>query len=331
MPIRPTRTSPEKLENIPTSLPPRSTMIVAPDTRIHELNRRLSSRPADPDNLWWDSLTSEFFDDDSILKISCYLEDGLKHFVIGRRLIPRYFRSLFEDGVTDGYFVPRMTKETYLNGATGSYLHAECDMASLVTTHTKPVYGVVTTDGRLTLEFTFEEQMRIKHWHFVIRGAHELIPKQIVSHTLTQDGPNGINEICRLVTRSGLSNATLNFLRLCNIMEPMTELFTFHKTFRMEPRECLKNCLYQKWNKIMNPPEGQRDVRGSKQNRRKRKPSHPPRKGRQNSSDILIAGEPTVMGGLTDEDERPITRIENIENSDPIENQLHDSIKAERE
>ena len=37
------------------------------------------------------------------------------------------------------------------------------------------------------------------------------------------------------------------------------------------------------------------------------------------------------MGGLTDEDERPITRIENIENTDPIENQLHDPIKAERE
>ena len=33
----------------------------------------------------------------------------------------------------------------------------------------------------------------------------------------------------------------------------------------------------------MNPPEGQRDVRGGKTNRRKRKPSHPPRKGRQNS------------------------------------------------
>ena len=97
-------------------------------------------------------------------------------------MIPRYFRSLFEDGVTDGYFVPRMTKETYL----GSYLMAECDMASLgmsvkiiiimvftlylVTTHTKPVYGIVTTDGRLSLEFTFEEQMRIKNWHFLIRG-----------------------------------------------------------------------------------------------------------------------------------------------------------------
>ena len=98
----------------------------------------------------------------------------------------------------------------------------------------------------------------------------------------------------------------------------------------------------------MNPPEGQRDVRGGKTNRRKRKPSHPPRKGRQNSrwgtftptsekfivSDILIAGEPTIMGGLTDDDERPITRIENIENSDPNLDPaaaLHDSIKAERE
>ena len=52
------------------------------------------------------------------------------------------------------------------------------------------------------------------------------------------------------------------------------------------------------------------------------------------SSDILIAGEPTIMGGLTDDDERPITRIENIENSDPNLDPaaaLHDSIKAERE
>jgi len=317
MPIRPSR-SPEKLEMLP-----QRALIMAPDTRIHELNRRLMSRPAEPDNLWWDSLTTEFFDDEAVLKISCYLEDGLKHFGIGRRLIPRYFRSLFEDGVTDGYFVPRMTKETYL----GNTLVAECDMASLVTTHTKPIYGIVTTDGRLSLEFSFEDQMRIRSWHFLIRGAHEMVPKTICSSALSTDGPTAINEICRLVTRSGLTTATLNFLRLCNIMEPMTELFTFHKTFRMEPRECLKNCLYQKWNKIMNPPEGTRDARG-KTSRRKRKPSHPPRKGRQAPNDILIAGEPTIMGGLADDDERPITRIENIENQDP---QLDNTVKSERD
>ena len=62
-----------------------------------------------------------------------------------------------------------------------------------------------------------------------IFSAHEMIPKTICSSALSTDGPNAINEICRLVTRSGLTSATLNFLRLCNIMEPMTELFTFHK------------------------------------------------------------------------------------------------------
>ena len=69
MPIRPTRTSPEKVENIPSvqNIPQRGAMIVAPDTRIHELNRRLSSRPADPDNLWYiffvKILVGPFFDD----------------------------------------------------------------------------------------------------------------------------------------------------------------------------------------------------------------------------------------------------------------------------
>ena len=118
-----------------------------------------------------------------------------------------------------------------------------------MTTHTKPIYGIVTTDGRLSLEFSFEDQMRIRSWHFLIRGyvryffkfveslilknnsAHEMVPKTICSSALSTDGPTAINEICRLVTRSGLTTATLNFLRLCNIMEPMTELFTFHKVF----------------------------------------------------------------------------------------------------
>ena len=47
-----------------------------------------------------------------------------------------------------------------------------------------------------------------------------------------------------------------------------------------------------------------------------------------NFSDILIAGEPTIMGGLADDDERPITRIENIENQDP---QLDNTVKSERD
>ena len=35
----------------------------------------------------WDSLTTEFFDDDAVLKISCYLEDGLKHFAVSKAVL----------------------------------------------------------------------------------------------------------------------------------------------------------------------------------------------------------------------------------------------------
>jgi len=100
------------------------------------------------------------------LKIALKHSSNVKFFQIGRKLIPRYFRSLFDDGVTDCYIVPRMTKESYC----GTVIMAECEMASLVSTHTKPFYCIVSADGRLTLDFTFEEQMRIKNWHFFIRG-----------------------------------------------------------------------------------------------------------------------------------------------------------------
>ena len=38
-----------------------------------------------------------------------------------------------------------------------------------------------------------------------------------------------MQEFGRPVARGGISSATLNFLKLCSIMEPMQELFSFHK------------------------------------------------------------------------------------------------------
>ena len=40
---------------------------------------------------------------------------------------------------------------------------AEYEMASIVSTHTKPYYMVVSCDGKLTLDFTFEEQIVALH------------------------------------------------------------------------------------------------------------------------------------------------------------------------
>lgn len=52
---------------------------------------------------------------------------------IGRTLIPRYFRSIFEGGVTDLYYHLRAnaTKESFHNTS----LTLDCDHCTMVTTH----------------------------------------------------------------------------------------------------------------------------------------------------------------------------------------------------
>jgi len=39
----------------------------------------------------------------------------------------------------------------------------------------------VCTEGRLILEFAFDDLMRIKTWHFNIRQYRELIPRSILA------------------------------------------------------------------------------------------------------------------------------------------------------
>jgi hypothetical protein len=39
----------------------------------------------------------------------------------------------------------------------------------------------VCTEGRLILEFTFDDLMRIKTWHFTIRQYRELVPRSILA------------------------------------------------------------------------------------------------------------------------------------------------------
>ena len=59
--------------------------------------------------------------------------------------------------------------------------------------------------------------------------AHELVPKGYNP----MDGQQQMQEFGRPVSRGGISSATLNFLKLCSIMEPMQELFSFHKVPRL--------------------------------------------------------------------------------------------------
>ncbi|CAH1175573.1 unnamed protein product [Phaedon cochleariae] len=296
-----------------------------PDYRIYELNKRLQQRTEESDNLWWDAFATEFFEDDASLTLAFCLEDGPKRYTIGRTLIPRYFRSIFEGGVTELYYNMKHPKESFHNTS----ITLDCDQCTMITHHGKPLFTKVCTEGRLILEFTFDDLMRIKSWHFAVRTHRELIPRTVVGMHSQQD-PGMLDQLSKNITRQGITNSTLNYLRLCVILEPMQELMSRHKAYALSPRDCLKTTLFQKWQRMVAPP-GKRESQRPANKRRKRKGSNSggaannatpaPNKKRSPgpnfslaSQDVMVVGEPSLMGGeFGDEDERLITRLENTQ------------------
>uniref|UniRef100_A0A8C9RPE3 LIM domain binding 2 n=1 Tax=Scleropages formosus TaxID=113540 RepID=A0A8C9RPE3_SCLFO len=246
-----------------------SPYMIQPEYRIYEMNKRLQSRTEESDNLWWDAFSTEFFEDDATLTLSFCLEDGPKRYTIGRTLIPRYFSTVFEGGVTDLYYILKHSKESFHN----SSITVDCDQCTMVTQHGKPMFTKVCTEGRLILEFTFDDLMRIKTWHFTIRQYRELVPRSILA-VHAQD-PQVLEQLSKNITRVGLTNFTLNYLRLCVILEPMQELMSRHKTYNLSPRDCLKTCLFQKWQRMVAPPGTAESFAMSPTRRRRRGASEP--------------------------------------------------------
>lgn len=74
----------------------------------------------------------------------------------------------------------------------------------------------VCTEGRLVLEFTFDDLMRIKTWHMAVRAHREMIPRNVVSmHTHpSQSDPAMLDQLSKNITRQGITNSTLNYLRV---------------------------------------------------------------------------------------------------------------------
>lgn len=62
-----------------------------------------------------------------------------------------------------------------------------------------------------------------------------------------------------LYVNFGLNNLNLflHFIfkyKLCVILEPMQELMSRHKAYSLNPRDCLKTTLFQKWQRMVAPP-----------------------------------------------------------------------------
>nr|XP_027795320.1 LIM domain-binding protein 2 [Marmota flaviventris] len=290
------------------------------------------TRPRMPDTL---TPCKDFYqgiqksDENAVLEV---LEIKLKpggQAAIGRTLIPRYFSTVFEGGVTDLYYILKHSKESYHN----SSITVDCDQCAMVTQHGKPMFTKVCTEGRLILEFTFDDLMRIKTWHFTIRQYRELVPRSILA--MHAQDPQVLDQLSKNITRMGLTNFTLNYLRLCVILEPMQELMSRHKTYNLSPRDCLKTCLFQKWQRMVAPPAEPTRQPTTKRRKRKNSTSSTSNSSAGNNAnstgskkktpaanlslssqvpDVMVVGEPTLMGGeFGDEDERLITRLENTQ------------------
>lgn len=86
-------------------------------------------------------------------------------------------------------------------------------------------------------------------WNFPF--YRELIMRSVLA---MQSDPALLEQMGKNITRQGLTHHTLNFLRLCVILEPMQELMSRQKAFNLGPRECLKTTLFQKWQRMVAPP-----------------------------------------------------------------------------
>ena len=84
---------------------------------------------------------------------------------IGRTLIPRYFSTVFEGGVTDLYYILRHSKESYHS----SSITVDCDQCVMVTQHGKPMFTKVRARSAARLALlgaSGRTAMRPSFWNF---------------------------------------------------------------------------------------------------------------------------------------------------------------------
>jgi len=309
--------------------------------KICELVKRLTERPDTPDNLWWEQFTTEFFDDHSTLTIHFAADEGPKQHTIGRTLIPRYFRTMLEN-VQD--FSIRL-KRPFIKELPNRTATLDCEQCTLITQFNKPTtYNkshlmypmdplmmkenkeiglIVTTDGRLVLEFVQNESLKIRSWNFTTTNFQEFLFKNLVA--MHAQDPS-LLELTKNITKQGLTKATVDYLGLCILLEPMQLIMTRYKEIETStPRDSLKNVLYNKWQanvcqqqETQRQPKRQRKRNKSTQNAggSKKKNNAQMSPGTPNfplaTQDVMVVGEPSLMGGeFGDEDERLITRLEN--------------------
>uniref|UniRef100_A0A0N5AT24 LID domain-containing protein n=1 Tax=Syphacia muris TaxID=451379 RepID=A0A0N5AT24_9BILA len=260
--------------------------------KLNEMNRRLfifsNSGIQDKDHAqWWDAFAHEFFDDDARMSFTIFDEQnpGRSHryavfSAIGRMLIPRYFRTIFESGVKEMYYVLRSVARE----STGGFMvYCECENLLIVTKHEKPFSSEVQTECKLMCEFIYDETCghRIRQWNIEMRQCQEYVLRDpnmvrmlsvcyaflilfrlkliflLVLHdsfvprllsiplSLQLQDSETQEKMKNSITITGMTSITLNYLKLCAILEPMQILMSQSKIHNLSPKESLKQTLFE--------------------------------------------------------------------------------------
>ncbi|CAF0711489.1 unnamed protein product [Brachionus calyciflorus] len=270
-----------------------------PEYKIYEMNKRLSNRPDqlllpvnhphyDPNisYLWYDSFVNEFFDENAKLTIKNVTDENgnIKHYTLSRSMIPRFFRSFSDGSCTElnfqilrGHIINVQTISN--NGSHHQIIFYESDPCILNCKLGKPMYAKVCTEGKLLLECILEpssqqqqasgsiifDSIKIKHFTFMINRHQELVPRSTIC--MLQD-PNQLEQLSTNITRMGLTQQTLKYLKICSVLEPMQELMLKHRLTGLTPRDCLRNSAAQR--------SSLRNIHPSQQHQMPTTPTNPP-------------------------------------------------------
>ncbi|KAI6188084.1 LIM interaction domain (LID) domain-containing protein [Aphelenchoides besseyi] len=232
------------------------------EARFQEMNHRISAffhnRTILSENdvhQWFDAFSYEFFDDKAAITITMPDRVPESKYFLNRTLIPRFFRSLVENGVSSMMFLCSPAHEYAASNGNMIFPALSCETFELhsileITTRVK-----VRAAGRVFIEFTPYDEVfgyRIKNWIMQLHTAEEtcqISEEEMDSETLRQKRQG--------FTICGLPLGTIGFLKMCTVIVPMQRLMLWCKESmnqNVKPKEALKAVVFEDFNRRNRQP-----------------------------------------------------------------------------
>ncbi|KAI6177186.1 BMA-LDB-1, isoform h [Aphelenchoides bicaudatus] len=218
--------------------------------RVQEMNNRLSAFFTNRPNLdeneqvqWWNAFSMEFFDDNATITITTLDRNPESRYTIGRILIPRFFRSIFEHGVCELQFIMHNSNEMF--GASGNYFLTalSSETGEMVVRLEKPLRAEIRTSARYFIEFAPYDEIygyRIRAWHLELRQ-----PKESTDVPIEQLDSESQKLMREGLTICGLPSGVVMFLKMSMVLEPMQILMNQCKAKNdMSPQQALKHTIF---------------------------------------------------------------------------------------